>query len=363
MACFFVKTKEMQTIVKDLADSANKVGNYYESINQVRNSLMPTLAQSGNVRNRLERLASNCDGFRNKLNTMSGKMDEIIILYIAAENAIVDNAAIKSPEQQNSTGSSPFIPGLPPVEELLPGENLPKEDSEILDYFIRSLKQILLGNFTDDSTLLGIVGSVIVGCTPIGWIADLRDIAGDLYQFRDGVETEEVISLVVDVVALVPLCDLLKYSDECLGLTKYADEAGEALGGIIDYTRGVWKKADDVIAKVDDLVDKGGKFASDVINKTMDLYNNSPQFVQKQIAKTINTMSKEFGNSTVGAVIKDVTLEAIGVEDKLIEAAADAVDSIGNGITTGIENITQRFGEGWEKVWNTVTGEPEPEMV
>ena len=363
MASFSIKTKDVQLVVANLSDSANKIGNYNELINQVKGSLMSTLARSGNVQKRLEHIVSDCDEYRGKLNKMSGKLDEIIMLYVATENKIVDNSTVQSPSQPNTSTVAPVYPSMPSDEELLSGNEQLSEEG-VWDYILRSLEQILLGSFTEESTLVGIIGSVLVGCIPyVGLAADIRDIVGDLYQFRDGVETEEVLSLVVDVVAIIPLCDLLKYADDCLGLTKYLDEAGEALGGLIDYAKGTWKNADEIISKVDDLVDKGGEFVNHMVNGAMDLFNKTPDGIKKTIIKADNMLSKKIGEDTVGGVVKDVIEEYIGVEDKLIDAAAGVLDNIGNGIKTGIEDIKENVSSGLDNMWDMITGQQETVYV
>lgn len=368
MASFSIKTNNIQHIVGDLSDSASKIRDYSDVISQVRGSLSLTLAHSGNVQKRLEYLASNCEDYRACLSRMSVKLDEIIMLYIAAENRIIDNVTVQSPSHQNVPIASTTYPSMPSEEELLTGgHQVSEEEAGAWDYILRSLEQIFLGSFTEESTMLGIVGSVLLGCTPIGWIADVRDILGDLYQFRDGVDTDEVLSLVVDVVAIIPMCDLLKYADECLGVTKYLDEAGDVMGeamvGLVDYARGTWKNADDVISKVDELVDKGGEFVEGVMNGAMDFFNKTPDAIKKGVIKTGNLLSKEIGESTIGGIVKDVVLEGIGVEDKLLDATADALDYIGNGIATGIEDIKENVSSGLENMWGMLTGQTETVYV
>ncbi|MBQ6787690.1 MAG: hypothetical protein IJO85_08210 [Lachnospiraceae bacterium] len=366
MASFSIKTNNIQHIVGDLSDSASKIRDYSDVISQVRGSLSSTLAHSGNVQKRLEYLVSNCEDYRAGLFRMSGKLDEIILLYLAIEKGIVDNAVVQSP-----TYSS-----VPSDEERLSGGHYVSEP-DTWDYILRSLEQILLGSFTEESTLLGIIGSVLVGCVPpFNVIADIRDILGDFYQFRDGVDTDEIISLVVDVVAIIPLCDLLKYADECFGLTKYLDDAGdilgEALDGIIDYAKGTWKSADDVMSKVDELVDKGGEFMDDVINGIMDMYNKTPDAIKKGINRTSDMLSKEIGESTIGGIIKDVVDDYIGVQDRLIDAAGDALDNIGIGgnIVDATEDVLQDIGQGmeyvgdyvsskWDEMWDMLKGQPQ----
>lgn len=352
MSNFSVKTANMKTVVNDLTSESGSVSRYSGEIYQVSNGLLPTLAYSMNVQRRLQAAADDCEDYSLVLNKLGVHMEQIIQLYLKTERLIVDNAKVQGTVIQNGTVPNGSYPSLPSDKELIESEEdvMPSEEDFVFwDYILRSLEQIFLGNFTDESTFLGIVGSVLVGLIPVvGQLADIRDIAGDIYNLvDDGAETEEIISFVVDLVALIPFCDLLKYGDEVLGLTKYLDDVADAMPRVADITKGLWKKGEDLISKWDDLADKGGKYLEDIGNKIYDELSENAQKATDLIKKGLDY---EIGGEDIGGIIKGIAEEYFGVEDKIIEGAANAIDFIGEGFTTGIENV--------QDSWNSFFGEP-----
>ena len=320
MGSFSTRISGMRNSENEFEDYAGQAAGLCDSIESIRSSLeIPAVAQDQVQRN-LRQLLERCEQHRAALLVLSGKMGEIVSLYVDAEQRI------QGEPPAEAAGSAPT--------EAAPAEISPMEEGweSLQDYLLDAIEQVLFGSFTDSSNLLGIVGSVLVGCTPVGWIADIRDIFGDIYQIaKDGGTTAEWITLAVDVVAIIPGADILKYSDEFADFLKHADnlpdvvkKGGDIIEGVTDYTRGVWKSADDIISKVDDVTDN-------IFKKVDDVLPDLPESVQEGIDKAYNTLQKEIGESTVGGAIKDVAMDAVDLEGKIIDGIASGIDSLFGG--------------------------------
>lgn len=122
------------------------------------------------------------------------------------------------------------------------------------DYIMTALKQAIYGDFVNESNLLGTILSVGIGCTPVGLVADVRDLIADIRNLCDGeVTTEEIVALAFTAAGFIPLLgDGLKHADEAgdalkglLHFSSYADEAGETVKRLMH-------KGDDVVSAVKD---------------------------------------------------------------------------------------------------------------
>jgi hypothetical protein len=147
-----------------------------------------------------------------------------------------------------------------------------------LDYLKKSGSQVLLGNYTDDVTLLGTLGQIALGFTPLDWAADARDISSDLvnWEWSWGHAGQTLI----DLVGLIPVVGSLKYTDEVLALVKeaakHSDEAGEVakallknadgIGGTAKDAENLSEAAQDVLRNTDELTKGVGNY-SDLAEK------------------------------------------------------------------------------------------------
>ncbi|MBT9778647.1 hypothetical protein GPL15_19350 [Clostridium sp. MCC353] len=317
---FSVKINEMEHTKCSFSGFKTSIADISSDIKSVKNSLGISAISADLVQRNLKIVLNNCERLEDHMAQMSGKLEVIINLYASTEAGIVNQTNIKTQIIKNDDpgSSGNFIYNY--YQEV---------DPSAWDYIMDAVEQIILGNFTDESNLLGIIGSVLVGCIPyVGQACDIRDIIADIYHlFEDGPETAEWISLGIDVIALIPLADLLKYSDEAAGILKNADEA---LGGLIDYTRGTWKYADEVFTQLDDIIQEGAEWTSKNLNKIMDYVNNEPwaQQAYKSAAKLYQLAQKEIGTSTGGEIVKDIILETIHLKDWVVEETTGMVDSV-----------------------------------
>ena len=94
------------------------------------------------------------------------------------------------------------------------------------DYIGKSLNQIVKGNFTDDVTLLGTAGEIVLGIFDLDLVCDLRDITYDIGEWGEIIIGDDEFSWsfagqsFLDLVGIIPVIGILKYSDEFATLLK-----------------------------------------------------------------------------------------------------------------------------------------------
>ena len=84
------------------------------------------------------------------------------------------------------------------------------------DYLIRSAECIVLGNFTDEVTVLGVGVQIVLGIFDLDLPCDIRDIIADIKNLAetDRVRWDLIGMLALDLIGLIPVIGVLKYSDE-----------------------------------------------------------------------------------------------------------------------------------------------------
>ena len=94
------------------------------------------------------------------------------------------------------------------------------------DYLIRSAECVVLGNFTDEVTLLGVGVQIVLGIFDLDLPCDIRDIIADIKNLAetDRVRWDLIGMLALDLIGLIPVIGALKYSDEIGTLFKNADK-------------------------------------------------------------------------------------------------------------------------------------------
>ena len=94
------------------------------------------------------------------------------------------------------------------------------------DYLIRSAECVVLGNFADEVTVLGVAGQFAMGFFDLDLPCDIRDIIADVRNLAqaDEIKWDMIAMLALDAIGLVPMIGALKYSDEYVTLFKNADK-------------------------------------------------------------------------------------------------------------------------------------------
>ena len=94
------------------------------------------------------------------------------------------------------------------------------------DYLIRSAECIVLGNFTDEVTVLGAARQFAMGFFDLDLPCDIRDIIADVRNLAqaDEIKWDMIAMLALDLIGVIPVIGALKYSDEIGTLFKNADK-------------------------------------------------------------------------------------------------------------------------------------------
>ena len=94
------------------------------------------------------------------------------------------------------------------------------------DYLIRSAECVVLGNFTDEVTVLGVGVQIVLGIFDLDLPCDIRDIIADVRNLAkaDDIKLDMIAMLALDLIGVIPVIGALKYSDEIGTLFKNADK-------------------------------------------------------------------------------------------------------------------------------------------
>ena len=100
------------------------------------------------------------------------------------------------------------------------------------DYLIRSAECVVLGNFTDEVTVLGVGVQIVLGIFDLDLPCDIRDIIADVRNLAkaDDIKLDMIAMLALDLIGVIPVIGALKYSDEIGTLFKNADKVSVAAG-------------------------------------------------------------------------------------------------------------------------------------
>lgn len=200
------------------------------------------------------------------------------------------------------------------------------------NYVWDALRQTVGGDFVDESNLLGITLSVVVGCVPVlGQIADVRDFVADIYNLIDeGPTVEEWVALGFTTVGLIPgIGDFLKHGDEAgdvVGdvvktLSRNADKADE----VADAVKNLLKKGDDVFSAVGGKIDQFNNFMKDnVADKIMNKVDELPAY--HKMKDSIDSVKTAMTNNDVYKGIDNI-LDKLSFEDGDIDVSAKGIIS------------------------------------
>lgn len=170
---------------------------------------------------------------------------------------------------------------------------------KIIAYLGKSLNQVIKGNFTEDTTLLGTAGQITLGIFDLDLICDLRDISYDINEFGEIVFGEKELTwqfsghFLGDVIGILPVIGALKYVDEAAELAKHADDVANVakhidLAKYTDEIATFAKYTDDLeelAKKSPDLVDK-------IVIRVIKLCYNNP--TQEELDKIVERTIKNY---------------------------------------------------------------------
>lgn len=307
MSKFTILPQKTKSQASDLAECARVLQNSADRVLGISNSLYMLGSSSGNIQRALRNASAQISNERLKASNMNTKLISIVTAYENTENRICGNVsgiAAVSPSETGTSNVPSNAPSNVPSNDTTGGifdnlvdwfNNIPKEDLPIYlmigsmpgigwfqaaglamlpegprEYIMDAFKQIVYGDFEEDSNLLGTIGSVAVGCIPVvGQIADVRDLVADIYNLiDDGPTVEEWVSFGFTAVGFLPLVgDALKHGDEAGGvlkkLFKNSDGAAKKLAKYM-------KKGDEVVSGVGKQIDKFKDWAKKGIDGLID---------------------------------------------------------------------------------------------
>ena len=139
------------------------------------------------------------------------------------------------------------------------------------EYLWRSVKKLILGDYSDDNiTLLSFGASLVAGFFDVDLPLDVRDLVYDIQHWGESEHFGFYFAL--DVVALLPVIGWFKYlkhADKVAEGAKQVSRAVETATEAIDEGKEVIKHVDDVVDIIDDgkTVIKNGDEAADVIDE------------------------------------------------------------------------------------------------
>ena len=214
----------------------------------------------------------------------SGKLDAAAVAS-AVKNAVSPARALTGASaggivgaeaaQADAQGSSGFHGGGRESSGFHGGGRQKDAGAAAAEYIEKSIDQILLGNWTDESTLLGTLGQIGLGLLDLDLPMDIRDLAYDLthWEWSPG----HLQQTLMDLVGLLPVIGSLKYADEAGTLAKnisrtdevldFAGDAGRYLDDILDTAGDAGRYGNELAAAAED----AGKYADDTLETAEDL--------------------------------------------------------------------------------------------
>ncbi len=233
-----------------------------DAISSIRHEMNLQMMQSKNAKSVVEHiqkiLTKRLSSLKNVLKSSAGQMRQYMVLWDYQDKGYthyrirtngdncedcsgLDGKVFPIYKAESSKNLAPFHPNCDCCVEILDKkgnavsdvkrENESKSDTDPLNYLQTSLKQIILGNFAEDSNLLGTLGQVALGFLGLDLPADIRDITYDITNFENSYE--HIRQTLFDSLAVFPIVGGIKYIDEAGGTLKSAakleDEAAETV--------------------------------------------------------------------------------------------------------------------------------------
>ncbi|MBQ2931644.1 MAG: minor capsid protein [Clostridia bacterium] len=227
-----------------------------DAISSIRHEMNLQMMQSKNAKSVVEHiqkiLTKRLSSLKNVLKSSAGQMRQYMVLWDYQDKGYthyrirtngdncedcsgLDGKVFPIYKAESSKNLAPFHPNCDCCVEILDKkgnavsdvkrENESKSDTDPLNYLQTSLKQIILGNFAEDSNLLGTLGQVALGFLGLDLPADIRDITYDITNFENSYE--HIRQTLFDSLAVFPIVGGAKYIDEAGNVLKPAAKIGD----------------------------------------------------------------------------------------------------------------------------------------
>ena len=141
-----------------------------------------------------------------------------------------------SAEVLDEAGNAVFV-----IENDNADETEDENSTDAFDYLATSLKQMILGNFSEDGNLLGTLGQVALGLLGLDLPMDIRDLLYDITHFK--LTPEHAFQTLMDVLALFPVVGGVKYTDEIGDALKFAAKHGDDTEDLIKNSKNIYNSA------------------------------------------------------------------------------------------------------------------------
>lgn len=218
-------------------------------------------------------------------------------------------------------------------------------DKEI--YFQKSYDQMILGNgYEGEVTLLGTVGSIIIGVSPFGIICDARDLTIDIEQFDKDKglhqDKEWYLQAIPDFIGILPLAgDIYKGAGESLSALSKTDATkivNYAISEAVDESGNLTKNADEIIEVIKNDTEEILKYTD--YKKTDDLFEVVGQSSSEQSANAAkNALKKESEILEEAKILDDAV-------DDILESTDDIYKRGKNGRMELNADITYKTASG-----------------
>lgn len=138
-------------------------------------------------------------------------------------------------------------------------------NTDDLDYLKMSLKQVVFGNYTDDVTVLGTLGQIILSFIGVDLPADIRDLIYDVTHWENN--GGHYLQTLLDASALLPVIGTLKYTDEGLDVAKGLLKNTDNIADVTKYIDEIIETSEDLRpqALIEELSKSGQKHNIDEV--------------------------------------------------------------------------------------------------
>jgi len=221
------------------------------------------------------------------------------------------------------------------------------------DYLIRSAECVVLGNFTDEVTVLGVGVQIVLGIFDLDLPCDIRDIIADIKNLAetDRVRWDLIGMLALDLIGLIPVIGALKYSDEVGTLFKNAGkvsvvaEGADGVGAVARHAdeAGAWLQGVKVFRYSDETAEAVAS-GEKLLKESQTVYESfadmmSPEDAKRYLDFLENGSREGLTSAELAGVEKADALlvsRKVGYEDvwdlrnagDLLESGLDSVDDI-----------------------------------
>ena len=216
------------------------------------------------------------------------------------------------------------------------------------DYLIRSAECVVLGNFTDEVTVLGVGVQIVLGIFDLDLPCDIRDIIADIKNLAetDRVRWDLIGMLALDLIGLIPVIGALKYSDEIGTLFKNADKVSvvarstDGAGVLAKHAdeAGAWLHGGKVFRYSDETAEAVAS-GEKLLKESQTVYESFADMMSPEdAAKYLDFLENGSREGLTSAELADALLvsQKVGYEDvwdlrnagDLLESGLDSVDDI-----------------------------------